>query len=199
MVSPDKQSKCDQANQSQQITEHGKPACLENASDHADQTLNRADRRQCQSDIRPQRCNSFVVHSLILLHLVFRFQKLIAGSAGVIVSSDFASSANVSETETQLFIVYKITLTGLNLLKQVLLNIIGKTPNDEGLFLARTRHLEALQNALSELDNALIYLQQNDLLAEHLRHTQNELGKITGEFSPDDLLGEIFSRFCIGK
>lgn len=91
------------------------------------------------------------------------------------------------------------TGAGLNLLKQVLLNIIGKTPNDEGLFLARTRHLEALQNALSELDNALIYIQQNDLLAEHLRHTQNHLGKITGEFSPDDLLGEIFSRFCIGK
>ena len=91
------------------------------------------------------------------------------------------------------------TGAGLNLLKQVLLNIIGKTPNDEGLFLARTRHLEALQNALSELDNALIYIQQNDLLAEHLRHTQNHLGKITGEFSPDELLGEIFSRFCIGK
>ena len=91
------------------------------------------------------------------------------------------------------------TGAGLNLLKQVLLDIIGSTPNDEGLFLARTRHLEALQNALKELDNALIYKEQNDLLAEHLRHTQNELGKITGEFSPDDLLGEIFSRFCIGK
>lgn len=91
------------------------------------------------------------------------------------------------------------TGTGLDLLKQVLLNIIGATPNEEGLFLARTRHLEALQNALNELDNALIFQEQNDLLAEHLRHAQNELGKITGEFSPDDLLGEIFSRFCIGK
>ena len=91
------------------------------------------------------------------------------------------------------------TGAGLNLLKQVLLDIVGSTPNDEGLFLARTRHLEALQQAMNELDNALIYIQQNDLLAEHLRHTQNELGKITGEFSPDDLLGEIFSRFCIGK
>lgn len=91
------------------------------------------------------------------------------------------------------------TGAGLNLLKQVLLEIVGSTPNDEGLFLARTRHLEALQQAMNELDNALIYIQQNDLLAEHLRHTQNELGKITGEFSPDDLLGEIFSRFCIGK
>ncbi|MBQ9725788.1 MAG: tRNA uridine-5-carboxymethylaminomethyl(34) synthesis GTPase MnmE, partial [Neisseriaceae bacterium] len=91
------------------------------------------------------------------------------------------------------------TGAGLSLLKQVLLHIVGQTPNDEGLFLARTRHLEALQQAMNELDNALIYIQQNDLLAEYLRHTQNELGKITGEFSPDDLLGEIFSRFCIGK
>ena len=91
------------------------------------------------------------------------------------------------------------TGAGLSLLKQVLLDIVGQTPNDEGLFLARTRHLEALQQAMNELDNALIYIQQNDLLAEHLRHTQNELGKITGEFTPDDLLGEIFSRFCIGK
>ena len=91
------------------------------------------------------------------------------------------------------------TGAGLDLLKQVLLNTVGATPNEEGLFLARTRHLEALQNALNELDNALIFQQQNDLLAEHLRHAQNELGKITGEFSPDDLLGEIFSRFCIGK
>lgn len=101
-------------------------------------------------------------------------------------------------TETVVKLSVK-TGAGLDLLKQALLDIVGAKPTDEGLFLARTRHLEALQNALRELDNALIYKEQNDLLAEHLRLAQNELGKITGEFTPDDLLGEIFSRFCIGK
>lgn len=87
---------------------------------------------------------------------------------------------------------------GLDLLEQVILRHIGWCNNDEGLFLARSRHVFALQQAQKALSDArCIY--QPDLLSEHLRQAQNELGKITGEFSADDLLGEIFSNFCIGK
>ena len=89
---------------------------------------------------------------------------------------------------------------GLDLLKQLLLDAIGWQGESEGLFLARTRHLNALQKAQVELDNAaLCDNNQLELLAEHLRLAQLACSEITGEFTADDLLGVIFSRFCIGK
>ena len=89
---------------------------------------------------------------------------------------------------------------GLDLLKQLLLDAIGWQGESEGLFLARTRHLNALQKAQVELDNAaLCDDNQLELLAEHLRLAQLACSEITGEFTADDLLGVIFSRFCIGK
>ncbi|NEN76134.1 tRNA uridine-5-carboxymethylaminomethyl(34) synthesis GTPase MnmE [Pelistega sp. NLN82] len=89
---------------------------------------------------------------------------------------------------------------GLALLKEELLNIIGWQGESEGLFLARTRHLNALNKAKEELENAAIHGYDNiELLAEHLRLAQEALNEITGEFTADDLLGVIFSRFCIGK
>ncbi|NOL51905.1 tRNA uridine-5-carboxymethylaminomethyl(34) synthesis GTPase MnmE [Pelistega suis] len=89
---------------------------------------------------------------------------------------------------------------GLDLLKQELLNIIGWQGESEGLFLARTRHINALNVARDELENAAVNGYDNiELLAEHLRLAQESLNEITGEFSADDLLGVIFSRFCIGK
>lgn len=89
---------------------------------------------------------------------------------------------------------------GLDLLKQELLNRIGWEGENEGLFLARTRHLLALQEAERELEAAETNGYQNiELSAEHLRLAQEALNEITGEFSADDLLGVIFSRFCIGK
>lgn len=89
---------------------------------------------------------------------------------------------------------------GLDLLKQALLNEIGWQGESEGLFLARRRHLAALQAAETELENAALCANhQIELLAEHLRLAQNACSEITGEFTADDLLGVIFSRFCIGK
>lgn len=89
---------------------------------------------------------------------------------------------------------------GLDLLKQVLLGAVGWQGESEGLFLARRRHLAALQTAQAELENAaLCNGGQIELLAEHLRLAQAVCSEITGEFSADDLLGVIFSRFCIGK
>lgn len=92
------------------------------------------------------------------------------------------------------------TGAGLDLLKQTLLDAIGWQGESEGLFLARTRHIHALQAAQVELENAaLCSNNQLELLAEHLRLAQVACNEITGEFTADDLLGVIFSRFCIGK
>ncbi len=89
---------------------------------------------------------------------------------------------------------------GLDLLKQALLNEIGWQGESESLFLARSRHLNALHEAETELDNAAACgNHQIELLAEHLRLAQVACSEITGEFTADDLLGVIFSRFCIGK
>ncbi|ASK28468.1 tRNA uridine-5-carboxymethylaminomethyl(34) synthesis GTPase MnmE [Neisseria chenwenguii] len=92
------------------------------------------------------------------------------------------------------------TGAGLDLLKQALLKEIGWQGESESLFLARSRHLNALHAAEAELENAaLCGNHQLELLAEHLRLAQVACSEITGEFTADDLLGVIFSRFCIGK
>jgi tRNA modification GTPase len=84
-------------------------------------------------------------------------------------------------------------------LKQLLLNMVGWGGSDAGVFLARERHLDAIRRASDHLATAGQVWQQVELFAEELRLAQNALSTITGEFSADDLLGEIFSRFCIGK
>ena len=92
------------------------------------------------------------------------------------------------------------TGAGLDVLRQTLLREIGWQGEGEGLFLARARHLNALKAAKEELElAALCGNGQIELLAEHLRLAQVACGEITGEFTADDLLGVIFSRFCIGK
>lgn len=92
------------------------------------------------------------------------------------------------------------TGAGLDLLKAALLQQIGWQGESEGLFLARTRHIHALQVAQSELENAALCGNHKiELLAEYLRLAQVACNEITGEFTADDLLGVIFSRFCIGK
>lgn len=88
---------------------------------------------------------------------------------------------------------------GLEELKGALLEWAGWKPQAEPLFIARQRHLEALQEASRHLGVALLHKDRIEFLAEDLRLAQEVLGRITGEFSSDDLLGEIFSRFCIGK
>ncbi|MCH8618115.1 tRNA uridine-5-carboxymethylaminomethyl(34) synthesis GTPase MnmE [Undibacterium sp. TS12] len=92
---------------------------------------------------------------------------------------------------------------GIDLLRKELLRIAGWEQTGESLYLARERHLIALKHAHEHLQNAAEYAAQNDqsldLFAEELRLTQDRLNSITGEFTSDDLLGVIFSRFCIGK
>ena len=88
---------------------------------------------------------------------------------------------------------------GIAGLREILLQRLGWRGAGEGVFLARVRHLEALQAARTHLLEADRLLAQADLFAEELRLAQDALGIILGRSTPDDLLGEIFSRFCIGK
>ena len=92
---------------------------------------------------------------------------------------------------------------GLDTLRHQLLELAGWQANTEGVYLARARHVEALRRVGGHLQAAAVHLaaqaQALDLLAEELRLAQNALNEITGQFTSDDLLGVIFSQFCIGK
>lgn len=89
---------------------------------------------------------------------------------------------------------------GVDLLQQALLRQVGWTGGGEGIFMARARHLEALARAEERLAAAAEAAGRGlELFAEELRLAHVALGQITGEFTADDLLGQIFSRFCIGK
>jgi tRNA modification GTPase len=91
---------------------------------------------------------------------------------------------------------------GLEHLEAALLEIAG-WQDAEDTFIARERHLQALERGARHLGEARQELDVPtpalELFAENLRLAQNALSEITGEFTPDDLLGEIFSRFCMGK
>ena len=95
------------------------------------------------------------------------------------------------------------TGAGLDALRQRLLECAGGQSGAEGLYSARARHVQALQRVGLHLQAAEQQLQQPapllELLAEELRLAQNALNEITGQFSADDLLGQIFGSFCIGK
>ncbi|HQR03530.1 MAG: tRNA uridine-5-carboxymethylaminomethyl(34) synthesis GTPase MnmE [Proteobacteria bacterium] len=91
------------------------------------------------------------------------------------------------------------TGAGVGLLHDELLRLAGWQGHGEDVILARERHLEALEIAEQHLGDAIERLGQIELCAEELRLAQESLATITGEFTPDDLLGAIFSRFCIGK
>jgi len=94
------------------------------------------------------------------------------------------------------------TGSGMQLLRQHLKACMGYEDSEEGSFSARRRHLQALEEAAHYLEagqEQLLDAGAGELLAEDLRQCQNSLGTITGVISSDDLLGEIFSSFCIGK
>ena len=88
---------------------------------------------------------------------------------------------------------------GVDELRGQLLKLAGWQPGNEGAFLARERHLTALTEAAAHTDAAAMADGHDELFAEELRLAQRALSRITGEFTADDLLGEIFGNFCIGK
>ena len=91
---------------------------------------------------------------------------------------------------------------GMDALRTELKACMGYQGEAESVFMARRRHLQALedtQQAVERAEYQLRVFNAGELMAEELRQAQDSLGQITGKFSPDDLLGEIFSSFCIGK
>ena len=107
---------------------------------------------------------------------------------------------NVVENQTEVSLSAK-NGDGIDLLRQALSEVAGYNPDGEGVFLARKRHILAIDLTLNYINSAIEQLEggASELVAEDLRQAGMSLGTITGEFSSDDLLGEIFSSFCIGK
>ena len=116
----------------------------------------------------------------------------LSGSPAVIVTRDRYTEIPVSAKQG----------TGMDELKRHIRTKAGLMDEQQGEFTARRRHLDALQRAGRHMETAfstLLETQAGELVAEELRQAQRCLGEITGEFTTDDLLGEIFSNFCIGK
>lgn len=111
--------------------------------------------------------------------------------------SGHSASIEIRNGECHLFLSAK-TGEGMEMLQDKLLENIG-WHQETGVFMARARHLEALSRAGQHLIAAKDLFDHPELFAEELRQAQSDLNAITGEFTADDLLGEIFSRFCIGK
>ncbi|MDI1278748.1 tRNA uridine-5-carboxymethylaminomethyl(34) synthesis GTPase MnmE [Methylobacter sp.] len=106
-----------------------------------------------------------------------------------------------TESGTQIYLSIK-TGSGMELLKQHLKQSVGFNEATDNVFIARRRHIEALSKGHEFVESALDQLrgsQAGELVAEDLRQAQNSLAEITGKFTSDDLLGKIFSSFCIGK
>ena len=113
------------------------------------------------------------------------------------MSHDSASITEINN-ETHIYLSAKTGL-GLDILKAQLLKLVGYQATGEGVFMARARHLDAINQVSDHLKVAALQINAAELMAEELRLAQMNLSSITGEFTPDDLLGEIFSKFCIGK
>jgi tRNA modification GTPase len=107
--------------------------------------------------------------------------------------------ARVRQGPPEEVLVSAKTGEGIDLLRAALLRAAGWEHSAESPFIARDRHLRALESAGDHLAGAERHQAQWEFFAEELRLAQAALSSITGEFTPDDLLGEIFSRFCIGK
>ena len=135
-----------------------------------------------------------------------KFQQLAPDAAiiEVVNKIDLRAESPRIEQQTGYESIYLSAKTGagLPLLRGKIAEVAGYRPAEEGVFIARRRHLEALNKtaeAISVGNQSLLKYGAGELLAEELRLAQQYLGEITGEFSSDDLLGEIFSSFCIGK
>jgi tRNA modification GTPase len=148
--------------------------------------LSRADDPQAQAEDAVIAARLAEAHAAAPLH-VFNKRDLVPGHA--LPAGALALSAQTGE--------------GLEALRDALLERAGAVHVPDGVFIARTRHVEALSRTDEHLQLAQRHADQKDaaldLFAEELRLAHSALGEITGQFTADDLLGEIFGRFCIGK
>lgn len=111
--------------------------------------------------------------------------------------------ASVENNNNEIIIYLSAKLeNGIDLLKNTLIERVSDNfyqDSEQSVILARSRHIYALNNVRQSVTKALINKESSELLAEELTQAQHELSAITGEFTNDDLLGKIFSSFCIGK
>jgi tRNA modification GTPase len=139
-------------------------------------------------------------------HLAIDREKLPQGVAVTLVRNKIdivGNPAGVHEGESEVEVALSAKRgDGIDLLRDHLKQCVGYRHLAEGDFIARRRHLDALERAIEHLRQGKLSLQRDqagELLAEDLRLAQQSLSQITGEFTADDLLGKIFSSFCIGK
>ena len=111
--------------------------------------------------------------------------------------------ASVENNNNEIIIYLSAKLeNGIDLLKNTLIEKVSDNfhqDSEQSMILARSRHIYALNNVRQSVTKALINKESSELLAEELTQAQHELSAITGDFTNDDLLGKIFSSFCIGK
>ena len=114
-----------------------------------------------------------------------------------------AKKASVENNNNEIIIYLSAKLeNGIDLLKNTLIERVSDNfhqDSEQSMILARSRHIYALNNVRQSVTKALINKESSELLAEELTQAQHELSAITGDFTNDDLLGKIFSSFCIGK
>jgi tRNA modification GTPase len=114
-----------------------------------------------------------------------------------------ANSPNPDQAEKQPLFISAKTGQGIETLKQKILELAGWGGSQEGVIVARRRHLDCLDRAAIHLEQSQQFAENGnislELFAEELRLAQDQLGQITGKLLPDELLGKIFSQFCIGK
>jgi tRNA modification GTPase len=123
-------------------------------------------------------------------------------SLRLVNKADLLSGVN-SATEPETLFISAKTGAGIPELKNAILSRVGWQAGQDDVLISRQRHIDCLKHAEAALNKASLYaLQGNralELFAEELRLAQDHLGQITGRLLPDDLLGKIFSQFCIGK
>jgi len=125
-----------------------------------------------------------------------------SGRITLLLNKSDVTAAAISASEIDSLAISARTGAGINELKQYLKALVGYDAASGSGISARRRHLDALQRALQHLEQArqqLLGSAAGELMAEDLRHCQQALGEITGSFTSDELLGRIFSSFCIGK
>ena len=117
--------------------------------------------------------------------------------------SDLLDKLSAKHGESSSLLISAKTGEGIEDLKQRILESVGWGGTQEGAIVARRRHLDCLDRAATHLDKSQKFAADGnislELFAEELRLAQDQLGQITGKLLPDDLLGKIFSQFCIGK
>ena len=154
-----------------------------------------ADIALCLFDQRHHSITESLVHRLV--------GDTTSAAIGIIrTKNDIQSQPTINQTNYPLIEISAVSGSGLNQLKDWLLNELNLNSNAETPFLARERHVIQLAIALNYLNQAMsqpVGPETIDLLAEDLRLTQKALSEITGSFTSNDLLGSIFSTFCIGK